>query len=272
MSDFKWYFPKSIAEANEFLKIDGIIPHAGGTFLIRTGMKNIDGLVDLKNLHLDYIKDNGDLLEIGAMATFSDVAEFFNGKNSEHILSKSLGNAATTPLRNRITIGGSIFSFPNWSDLVGPLLALDATVKIQTDSEATEIPVENYIGNQKDFRNKLIMGIMIPLREWNSHYYRATRTKTDHCAFNLTILWRTDGDILNDIRIVVVGNQKRYARLTDLENALRGMEIEKISPENIAKNTDVQFADKKLGSGEYLKEIFAVELERGIEEIIKTSS
>lgn len=271
MSDFKWYFPKTIAEANEFLKIDKIVPHAGGTFLIRTGLKNIDGLVDLKNAHLDYIEDNGDSFEIGAMTTFSDVAEFFAAKNSEHILSKALSRAATTPLRNRITIGGSIFSFPNWSDLVGPLLALDATVKIQTDSKTTEIPVEDYIRNQKDFRKKLITGIIVPSREWNAHYYRATRTKTDHCAFNLTILWRIDGDILKDIRIVVVGNKKRFARLTDVENALRGEKIDKILPKDIAKNTDIQFADKKLGSGKYLGEIFNVELERGVEEI-KSSS
>ena len=45
------------------------------------------------------------------------------------MLVKALKNTATTPLRNRITVGKRLLS-PLWSNLMGPLLALDAEVEV----------------------------------------------------------------------------------------------------------------------------------------------
>ncbi|MCD6418615.1 FAD binding domain-containing protein [bacterium] len=267
MKELEWYYPQTLAAASELIEREKIFPCAGGTFIIRTGMKNYEGLVDLRKLELNYITDNNDYVEIGAMTTFSDVADFFEDKNPEHILAKSLSAAATTPLRNRITIGGSVAAFPQWSDLLGPLLALDTDVKIYTQTETITVPIAEYITNAKKYRKKLITSIIIPNKDWNSHYFRATRTKTDHCAFNLTLLWKKAQDKIEDVRIVVVGNHKRFSRLFAVEEKIRGQSAEKISPADIVRDVDVEFADKKLGRGEFLKKLFIVELERGIQKI-----
>ena len=47
------------------------------------------------------------------------------------MLAASLSQAASTPLRNRITLGGSLKDFPLWSNLYAPLIAIDAKVEIK---------------------------------------------------------------------------------------------------------------------------------------------
>jgi len=260
----QWYYPQSIDDAVEIHSTKKSIYHAGGTFILM-GKKfpEVEAIVDLWHLPLDYFDTVDDSLEIGAMNTYAAAVEKISAVNPEHILVKSLSAAASTPLRNRITLGGSSRAFPAWTDLVGPLIALDATVKLASPEGKTQIPATQYIENIASYRDHLVVGFSFPAGGWSSAYVRKTRTRVDFAAFNITVLARKSGDgTVDDIRIVVVGNSTKFARLTELEDKIRGTKISEVNLPQEIKSLDIKFGDKSLGSSEYIRDLFNVELER----------
>ena len=88
------------------------------------------------------------MVELGACTTFADAAAYLESLDGECILAKALGSAASTPLRNRITMGGSTALFPVWSDLVGPLIALGAEVEL-TGTNPGLFPVARYVDEKE---------------------------------------------------------------------------------------------------------------------------
>jgi len=98
----EWYFPKSREELAELLKEEGILIHAGGTAIKEERIKSAKRVIDISSLPLNYIKKEGDIWRIGATATLGQVMDALE---SDHLLVKALKCTATTPLRNRITVG-----------------------------------------------------------------------------------------------------------------------------------------------------------------------
>ncbi len=263
MDEIKWFYPESIDEATQIYASRKSIYHAGGTFILMSKkFPQVEAIVDLWHLPLDYFDLCEDTFEIGATNTYSAAVEKISAVKPDHILAKSLSAAASPPLRNRITIGGSLRAAPAWSDLIGPLVALDASVKLAKDGEKSQVPAEEYLANPAKYRNHLIVGIAVPANHWQSGYIRKTRTRVDFAAFNITALWQKNPDgTIKDIRIVAVGAVPKIARLRQLEDALRGVKPSDLNLAEKIQALDIKFADKPLGSGEYLKHLFAVELE-----------
>jgi len=75
---------------------------------------------------------------------------------------KSLQNSADTPLRNRITIGGSIAFAPPWSDIIGALIVLDTKIILYRKNEGVS-QLKNNLKNNKLKQDSLIAGIRFNL-------------------------------------------------------------------------------------------------------------
>src|SRR5664279_4323650 len=103
--DLQWYFPEKISEALKLIKKEGVILHAGGTRILKTQPRNLKGFVDISGLGLNNIQIKGKNILIGSGATFSDVMSFCKKTGKLPGLCSALAEAASTPLRNRITIG-----------------------------------------------------------------------------------------------------------------------------------------------------------------------
>jgi len=269
MNGLQWFFPEKLDVVPELLKRDGIVPHAGGTFLIKTGMKKVKGLIDLANLPLDIFHDSNGFIEIGSTSTFSGIVEKMSSNNADSILVKSLGQAASTPLRNRITIGGSIASFPIWSDAMGPLIALDAEVSLIGAVEGF-FSIVRYVTERELRKETLIKSVRFKSEKWDSYYFRATRTQFDYPAFNITVLCKRLDNVIKDIRIVIVGNRKKFVRITGLEEKLMNVKTDDADIPVIVRDIDIEFAAKKLGSADYIKQLAGIELERGINRILRS--
>jgi CO/xanthine dehydrogenase FAD-binding subunit len=265
MKDIQWYFPRSLDEIYELLAIPGTIPHGGGTSILKGGVNRVKGLIDLSHLPLNYFRKNGKKVEIGAAQTFADVCENIT---PGHILTKSLGVAASTPLRNRITLGGSIALFPAWSDLMGPLLALDAEVSL-IGSESGTYPVFRYVTESKLRRNSLLTGIRIKTDRWNSFYFRQTRTYFDYPAFTITILMKRDKNMIEDLRAVVVGCAGKFNRLYKVEEAFREKKLDGAEVKGLANIINVRLTPKHSLSADYLQQMVRVQLERGLESLLR---
>ena len=270
MNEIEWFFPERIEEVIEILKKDKVVPHSGGTGILRSDFRRIKGLIDLSLLSLDYLRNNNGIVEIGAMNTYYRVVQKLSQIAPNNVLIKSLSDSASTPLRNRITIGGSVAYFPIWSDLMGPLIALEAGLSLIGEYKG-DYPVLEYVRN-RELRNKtLITGIRFKPDNWDSYYYRATRTETDYARFNITILLKKSNNRIENVRIVMIGNKERFKRFTALEEYLKGKNIDRVKIQEIGKNLEVSFAGKKMGSPEYVKHLAGVELERGLSRVLAIS-
>ena len=269
MESLRWYYPESIDEALDLLSQKGTIIHGGGTFILKGAINSANTVIDLQKIPLKFFTITENSLEIGSLNTYSDIIENLSDLYPDHILVQSLTGAASTPLRNRITLGGSICAFPIWSDIIGPLIALDSDIELATKTGEKILDIVEYIKTPELRRNTIILGIKIHDNSWNSLYFSAKRTHFDLSAFNITVLWKNDDDIINDIRIVVVGNTTRYVRLSEIEDKIRGHSLDNVDIDDAISDIDMKFSDKNLGSGEYLQKLFAVEMKNALISIQK---
>lgn len=263
-----WYYPKDIGELTSLLQKKNVVVHGGGTLLIRSGLKNTRGLINLDSLALNVINRRNNCFEIGATTTFAQIIDKLSQMKPDSILVKSLTLAATNPLRNRITLGGSIASFPIWSDLMGPLIALETQVDIYGHSNE-RIPITEYITRKDIKKASIIKKIVFEDDSWRSSYYRFARTKTDYSGFNITVLWKQSNGHLDDIRIVCVGTRKKFTRLDDVEKQLKGKNIDDVDGEQLTRSVSLPFTSSKHGSAEYLSYLAGVQLGRLLSNIGK---
>jgi CO/xanthine dehydrogenase FAD-binding subunit len=262
VADIQWYFPTGLEEVPKILAEEGVIPHSGGTGILWGGMTRIRGLMDVSRLDLKYCRSRDGGLELGAALSYGETARALAG--SGHLLAETLSAAATEPLRNRISLGGSISMFPYWSDLMGPLLAHEAELSLAGTDRGTQ-RLEDYLENRELRRNTLITSVRLPEPPFNGAYYRHTRTPTDRPAFSITVLVRRDAERIEESRIVVVGCSGRYRRQPEAEKVLAGAQIP-AEPEELleeaADKLELDFPARMGFSTEYLKACAAVEFKR----------
>ena len=268
MRKLEWFYPKNLEEVPALLALKGTFPHGGGTGILKSGISRVNGLIDLSKLTLDYFREKSGKIEIGACQTYSDVVKNMRRIDPVHILVTALSCSANTPLRNRITVGGSIAMLPPWSDLMGPLIALEADVSLLGKNNK-KVNLTDYISNRDLIKGNLITGICFELKSRQSYYYREARSRIDYPAFTVTLMLSKKEDVVRDPRIVISGCMGRFKRLAGMEKYLNGRRVEDIDIQAAVDLMDVSFSRKKNLSPEYLRHVAGVQIGRGLESLIK---
>ncbi len=254
----EWFFPDKMSSALKLLK-NGYILHSGGTGILMGGVKNVKGFISLERLNLNYVKKEKNKIIIGATATFSDVINELKRIDKDNILIKSLSDAASTPLRNRITIGGSIAFSPSWSSLLGPLISLDAKIHLLGENKGS-YKVSEFIMNTKIKKNSLIKEISFKNNFNDSSYFSLKRTSFDFSIFNISFVWNKKGKKIEDIRIALWGTKDKVKRLYKIEEYLK--KENNMNEKIIMDLFKPEFHTNIYFSKEYLLEIAQVELLR----------
>jgi len=260
----EWHWPKNLEELTRLLREEGALIHAGGTAIREERIKSAVHVIDMSCLPLNYVKKQDGVWHIGATAVLNDVIDVFEGAQVDHLLVKALKNTATTPLRNRITVGGSVFLSPLWSNLMGPLLALDAEVEVVGKLNGTH-KYEDLLSKKAEFHGSAISEVKFSDKNIIHYFDRFVRTTTDYSAFTVTIALAVEKDVVDDAKIIVTGCKKIYERLNQAEAKVIGKKLKELTPGDIFENVNVEFADKPAGSGAYLTEVSKVFLCRGLE-------
>lgn len=269
MKNFTWHFPEKMDEAVALVTSGRVKLHAGGTHLAGKSFKPGDEVVALDKLPLKYVKKEGQAIKIGSMTDYATVVQKLEALAPGHLLARALGRSATLPLRNRITIGGSLNLAPNWSDLTGPLLALDAQVALEGDIRGT-FPVADYLSDNVLRKNSLIVEIILPVKSCNSWYYRETTIESDYPAFTLSVCANLDGSVVKDIAIAITGHTKRFMRAYSIEQQLKNQDVASLNIREGIGNPDLRFASSGKFSSDYLKHCAITQLERGLKQLLKS--
>lgn len=170
----EYHRPQDLAQAVDILSRFGNRARviAGGTDILprRSGVKkinNINHLVDISKLGLNYLKKENDHIRIGAATninTIGAVPLILSGPY--RVLSEAANSHSTATIRNRATVGGNLCNASACADLALPLLVLDATLVAAGPKGERHIPVKGFFkGPNLSALNKeeVLLEIRIPL-------------------------------------------------------------------------------------------------------------
>lgn len=177
--DFPGYVaPQKIEEVLEILSKYGkeIKIIAGGTDLLvqyYDRLYEVSAWLDLKNIEeLKEIKIDQNQIEIGAMATHTQLESSADIKRYYPVLSQAASDIGSPQIRNRGTIGGNIVNASPAGDLLPALIAYRAQFKLLFNKKEVLIPAENFfIGPKKTILKpeQLLSKIIIPIPEQNTY-------------------------------------------------------------------------------------------------------
>jgi carbon-monoxide dehydrogenase medium subunit len=224
----------SVDDAVRFLsEHDGAVSLlAGGTDLLLVD-RAYDTLLDISRLDLDYVREEGDLLRIGATTSIESifrspvVAEYADG-----ILVTACRLFGTLQIRNMATIGGNVANAMPAADPPSALLALDACLAAVSHAGEREIPLDAFFtGPRKTVLrpDEMIRELRIPraFRAWRGRWKKIGRVFRDIALANCGVSLRLAGGApgaapaIDDARIALCAVAPAPLRVRAAEDLLR---------------------------------------------------
>ena len=234
---FDYHAPSSLDEALSLLSanVDDAKILAGGQSLLplmKLRLAKPEVIIDIGGLfELNYIREDGDHIAIGALATYTDVAE------SELILSRCPLLAQTAvvvgdvQVRNRGTVGGGLAHADPAEDLPAAILALDAELKAAGPDGERWIPASDFfimMLTTSLMPEELLTEIRVPLRDgYKSSYQKVSRQAAGFAIVGVAVCLKESADgVCEDIAVAVTGMTDVAFRAEKVEAALRGQKLD----------------------------------------------
>ena len=271
MTEMLWMHPRTLSEALDFVKDESMRVHGGGSHLMRNPKGSLRGLIDLSELDLDFVRISKEWIDIGAMATYADVVRALRNSFPENVFADSLSKSASTALRNRITIGGSLALLPPWSNLLGPAIATDACVSLEGLNRGL-YPVADIQRNKLLLKGSLVHSLRIPVRHSLTIFHTEKRVAFDYPSFTITISADFENNLFKNVRVVITGVANLFARLESVERKIEGCSPAEVDARVFCESLPISFTKKPLGSPQFLLELATVQLERCVTKLVSLAS
>jgi 2-furoyl-CoA dehydrogenase FAD binding subunit len=281
-SAFEYFAPNAVEEAVALLEKyeDEAKILAGGQSLVpimnfRLGRPEV--LVDINGIkELDYIKEEGGQLLIGALTRERDVELSPLVQERCPILADAVSFIGHVPIRNRGTIGGSLVHADPSSELPTVITCLNGEMKVVGPAgERTLEPEEfflTYLTTALD-PTEILVEVKIPALPQNAgwSFGELSRRAGDFAIVGVAILLFMDGGgICKEARIALGGVAPTPMRAEEAEELLSGQVITDELIEKAAQaaaeatETDSDYH----ASAEYRKEMARVFVKRGLREAL----
>lgn len=268
--------PDSVAEALDLLSTsDGAAPLAGGQSLVNVlkhRVASIDVLVDISRLEeLRTIEVHGDgSLEIGACVTYDELDRAEPVRAGHAILADVAAHIEDQQIRNRGTIGGNCCLSDPTNNLPPLLVALGATMHIQSQSGMRAVPAEEfflgYFVTAVD-EGELLRSVTVPpLADDAGAGYSTVAVGVDSKALaRAAAVVKANGQI-DEARVVLACVAPAPFRHAGMEAALRGVEPTAAAVRHAAAaiGEDLEPPGDVHGSAEYRREMARVVARRAV--------
>ena len=143
----------------------------GGMMWMRLGNARVKTIIDLSDLGLDQIEDEGNVIKIGAMCTLRQIEQceaYGDG------IAESVRHIVGVQFRNQATIGGSIYGRFGFSDVLTAFLALDTFVELY---DGGTIRLSEFVNRRPD--KDILLSIIVRKSKRKFRYESIRQTKTD---------------------------------------------------------------------------------------------
>jgi len=230
---FSYIRAESVKHALELLDQHGEDARilAGGQSLMPTlnmRLSQPDVLIDINPLDdLKGITVDGDVVCIGALTRHVDVLN--SDIIAEHLplIAEAMPHVAHVAVRNRGTIGGSVALADPAAEMPACILALSATLVVQSSSGKREIPAENFFhGLYETARNdnELLIEIRVPFqkKENVSVFLELARRHGDFAIAGIAAYGKVSGKTVDNMRLVYFASEDKPTMGTKAISELNG--------------------------------------------------
>jgi carbon-monoxide dehydrogenase medium subunit len=272
-SAFDYYTPASLDEALKMLAEDGENSKvlAGGHSLIpamRLRLAQPEKIIDIQALRpqLSYIKEDGDLIKIGAMTTHYQLESSDLLKSKAPLLPEAAAVIGDVQVRNWGTVGGSLVHADPSSDLPSVMLALDAEMVLTSAKGERVEPASAFFSGilQTTIEpDELLTEIRFKAPNGKKTSYKKLPNKASHysvvgCAAVIGVA----GGKISDAAVAFSGLAEIPLRFDALEKSLVGQAADEASIEKACKGftAGVDALEDLHGSQDYrraMAEVFA---------------
>ena len=239
--------PRSLADAVKMLRDEGpLVPMAGCTDLYVS--LNFGTLEDTRFLNLwalgglRAIEERGDVLRIGALATYTDLIRSPLVRRRVPMLAAAAREVGGVQIQNRGTLGGNVANASPAGDTLPVLAAAEAIVVLRSAAGTRRVPFTGlYTGYRQSVRrpDELIVGFEIPAvrgRQW----FRKVGTRAAQAISKIVV-----AGVASDTPRIALGSvAPTVIRATRTEQALAGgaslEEAQRILGQEIAPIDDIR--------------------------------
>ena len=230
---FDYQLARSVSEAISLLQKHGEDAKilAGGHSLVPTMKLRLatpGTLIDIGSIsEMRYINDKGDYLAIGARATHWDIESSDLVAQKAAALSQAAGQIGDVQVRNRGTIGGVLAHSDPQADYPGVVLALNATIVVQSSRGERTIAVADYFTDLWETElgeDELLTEVRIPTdrANTNSCYLKFPQPASRYPFVGCAVAMDSSAGNCSDVRIGFSGVGETAFRDSRIEDALRG--------------------------------------------------
>ncbi len=272
--EFEYVKPETIEEAVGILDKHGSSAHvlAGGTDIVpglRDGLITPGLVVDIKGIAgLAGIECEGDVLRVGALATFTDLVESELIRKSAPLLYEMAMTVASVGVRNRATIVGNICSAVPSCDSGPVLLVLDASVHVMGPSGKRVVPITEWFTGPKATAlgsAAIVTSVSLPVppKAHGAAYVKLGRYRGEDLAqASVAVLALPD----NEYRVAFGAVAPTTVRAPGIEELLRGKVMDEAligDAKRLVANETAPIADIR-ASREYREHMLPIMFERGL--------
>jgi probable selenate reductase FAD-binding subunit len=267
----EYHRPDQLETALALLSRPGVrtVALAGGTQLIGSPAAEVEAVVDLQDLGLDYIRADADTLRLGAMTRLQELIDSpLVQALAGGLVSRTAHSTTSSILRHQATLGGTLIAAAGRADLVPVLLALDAEVVICTPGERHLNLYEFCRAPQAALAGGLLIEvrIRIPLVTTGAAYHKIGRTPGDQAIVGVAARLTASDGRCSQARLAACGVGPMPIRLTDAEALLEDQTIEDAiitAAAEAAWATVAPISDFR-ASADYRREMVAVLVTRAV--------
>jgi len=230
-------------------------------------------LVDLGRLDdLNYVRDEGDHLAIGAMTRHFDMER--DSTLGEHcgLIAYTASLVGDPQVRHRGTIGGSISHGDAASDLPSALLALDANFVVKGSGGERTVAAGDFFEDYLQTilsPDEVLTEIQVPKLEgagWS--YKKFNRRAQDWAVVGVAAVVERSNGSIGSARIGLTNMGSTPLRATSAENALSGADPSSVAEATSSADEGTSPSSDIAASDEYRRHLARVLSRRAVEEAL----
>jgi carbon-monoxide dehydrogenase medium subunit len=231
-TQFDYVAPTSVEEALAALAQHGDEAKilAGGQSLLpvlRMRLNAPEVVIDIGKISaLREIRDEGDTISIGSMATYQQILGDAGIRSSLRLLHQAITEVADPQIRHRGTLGGALVHADPAGDCGAPTLALEADLVIQGPGGERTVAASEFFEDLFTTavgEDEILTSVRFRKHDgWGTHYEKFVRVAHQWPIVSVAAAVKVDGGTIGEARIGLVNMGSTPLRATATEQALVG--------------------------------------------------
>ena len=276
-ASFDYESPKTLNEALSLLAAheDAKLLAGGHSLLpaMKLRLANPALLIDLGRIGgLDYIRDAGDTVSIGALTTHGTVASSQLLLASSPLLAQAAGNIGDIQVRNRGTLGGSLAQAHPSADYPAAVLALDARIVTASQSGERVLPAREFFTGMFTTAlrpDEIITEIRVPRTTGAGTVYKKfAHPASGYAVVGVAVVVRGSSANIDEVAVGITGVAEVAYRALTVETALRGKPASAIAEAARHAADKVEALGDNYASAEYRRHLAQVYTRRALQEAL----